>query len=395
MIALELIWGAQLAACAAYAHGLFGKRGGRRALAKGVLGVAWLALTLQLLFAWKSAGLWQPPWLSLAETLTFGAWALVSVQLVAELRLGASEAGFFCTALAATAGGIAVFALGRAPEAVARGAILDSILHNPWVWIHAPSGALGYGLFLLSAFLSILWLIRSGVAGERFLTVLAAASLLTLSCEGPRTWMVNVSTLGYAIYLTLSVFGMWLESQDRRLNAEIELQQAGLSAKSGAPRKRKGLRRVLKAIFCISWLALIAALYRARAVDSPERLVWLVFLAVLSGAALVYSAREGVIQERLAEPESFDRWSFQAALYAFPLLTIHGVSGSVWAYDAWGSYWSWQPQQSWVFMAWLYLALILHLKRGKTSTAVVTSAGIGFVLAAIASAGVHGFWPAR
>jgi ABC-type transport system involved in cytochrome c biogenesis permease subunit len=53
-------------------------------------------------------------------------------------------------------------------------------------------------------------------------------------------------------------------------------------------------------------------------------------------------------------------WRFIAAAFVFHSLML--VAGSVWAYDAWGRYWAWDPLETWALITWLALAITLHIR---------------------------------
>ena len=60
--------------------------------------------------------------------------------------------------------------------------------------------------------------------------------------------------------------------------------------------------------------------------------------------------------------KKLDQLSFRAIGIGFPLLTLGILSGSVWANEAWGSYWNWDPKETWSFITWLIFAIYLHLR---------------------------------
>jgi len=344
-----------------------------------------------------AAGLVFPPWTSFGPILVFCSWALLSVQLVAEFRLQAEAAGFFCVALSAAIFGKVVW--GPPGAAAASG---NPIFRNSWAWIHLPSGVFAYSWFLLAAIFAAFALVRAGMRSDRFLCVLASLSLFALCArfsaplgsggEAASVWAM-LAMGGFSIFLLASAASLWLESLDQRLHRERMLRQPQMAKRLGAsPKERVLFKRVLLLLFAASTLVAFAA-FRMKTGLSPYFSIAFAYLLLLDCIFLFFSVRREAIEERLPERESFARWSFQCALYAFPLLTIHLVSGSVWAYDAWGSSWSWQPQQGWVLISWFYLAWVLHLEHGKVSTAVVTCAGVLFMGVAIGVSGAHGFWP--
>jgi ABC-type transport system involved in cytochrome c biogenesis permease subunit len=56
-----------------------------------------------------------------------------------------------------------------------------------------------------------------------------------------------------------------------------------------------------------------------------------------------------------------DSLSFRFIVFSFPFLTIGLTTGSVWANVAWGSWWSWDPKETWSLITWLVYAVYLHL----------------------------------
>jgi len=60
--------------------------------------------------------------------------------------------------------------------------------------------------------------------------------------------------------------------------------------------------------------------------------------------------------------ETLDNVSYRLIGLGFPLLTIGIISGAVWANEAWGSYWSWDPKETWALITWLIFAAYLHAR---------------------------------
>jgi cytochrome c-type biogenesis protein CcsB len=68
------------------------------------------------------------------------------------------------------------------------------------------------------------------------------------------------------------------------------------------------------------------------------------------------------LRERLPSPARLDRGVYQAVRFAFPFLTLLNVTGAVWAYNAWGRYWGWDPKETWALITWLIYAFYLHAR---------------------------------
>jgi cytochrome c-type biogenesis protein CcsB len=58
--------------------------------------------------------------------------------------------------------------------------------------------------------------------------------------------------------------------------------------------------------------------------------------------------------------QTVDIWSYRIIGLGFPFLTIGIISGAVWANEAWGSYWSWDPKETWALITWITFAIYLH-----------------------------------
>ena len=91
--------------------------------------------------------------------------------------------------------------------------------------------------------------------------------------------------------------------------------------------------------------------------------------------------------------EKLDTLSYRSILVGFVLLTLGLVSGAVWANEAWGTWWSWDPKETWAFISWLFYAAYLHMRiskgwQGRKPALLATS---GFFVVLICYLGVN-FW---
>jgi cytochrome c-type biogenesis protein CcsB len=89
--------------------------------------------------------------------------------------------------------------------------------------------------------------------------------------------------------------------------------------------------------------------------------------------------------------QSLDNWSYRIIGLGFPFLTIGIISGGVWANEAWGSYWSWDPKETWALITWLVFATYLHARITKgwegKKTAII--GGLGFFVIWVCYLGVN------
>ncbi|MEU5689349.1 c-type cytochrome biogenesis protein CcsB [Streptomyces venezuelae] len=68
------------------------------------------------------------------------------------------------------------------------------------------------------------------------------------------------------------------------------------------------------------------------------------------------------ILSRLPSATSLDRFSYRINAAIFPLWTFTIVAGAIWAGDAWGRYWGWDPKEVWSFVTWVFYACYLHAR---------------------------------
>nr|QKK49399.1 cytochrome c biogenesis protein [Smelowskia calycina] len=89
--------------------------------------------------------------------------------------------------------------------------------------------------------------------------------------------------------------------------------------------------------------------------------------------------------------DQLDYWSFRIISLGFIFLTVGILSGAVWANETWGSYWNWDPKETWAFITWTIFAIYLHIKTNRNvrgiNSAIVAS--LGFLLIWICYFGVN------
>ena len=89
--------------------------------------------------------------------------------------------------------------------------------------------------------------------------------------------------------------------------------------------------------------------------------------------------------------QTVDIWSYRIIGLGFPFLTIGIISGAVWANEAWGSYWSWDPKETWALITWLVFAIYLHsrLLKGWQGEKAAVLGSCGFFVIWICYLGVN------
>jgi len=108
--------------------------------------------------------------------------------------------------------------------------------------------------------------------------------------------------------------------------------------------------------------------------------------AIAFGLSLIYllgqkeSGKSGWLNEHFPRAGVLDELTHQMVIFGFLFLTIGIITGAVWANSAWGTYWSWDPKETWSLITWFIYAILLHarLMRGWQGKRIAWLSVIGF-----------------
>src|SRR5579872_3379750 len=341
-----------------------------------------LANTAAVAHRWYVAG--HPPFASVYEMLLSFVWTLAALTLVAEKKFGVKVIGTVTMPVAIV--GVVLMQLLRTDVHP-----LVPALQSTWLHVHVSLAMLAYAACALSFALALMFLIQDKMKTETFL---AATSLAV--------------TAGYVGILTrfepwggLSV-AAWdaAEKQDMFLSRGVRLFVTipdlgwlfGLVALAvAAPfafyllwrKTRNGehldlANRMVFVSILLQVLAVIFFVLRARdghyfSLDaegqfatslaaSPFILSGLVGGIFVSLLYLLLLWRRNDLERMLPSADDLDRITYKTIAIAFPLLTLMIAAGAYWANRTWGSYWSWDPKETWAAITWLVYAGYLHMR---------------------------------
>ena len=97
----------------------------------------------------------------------------------------------------------------------------------------------------------------------------------------------------------------------------------------------------------------------------------------------------------IPDEKRLDIISYRVVAFGFLFLTLVIVTGAIWAEQAWGSYWSWDPKETWALITWIIYAIYLHLRLVKKwyGKPAALFAVIGFICVIFTYIGVNLFLP--
>jgi cytochrome c-type biogenesis protein CcsB len=119
--------------------------------------------------------------------------------------------------------------------------------------------------------------------------------------------------------------------------------------------------------------------------------------AVAFGATIMYLLkkrdpdRDSGLLSRLPSLSILDELTHQTVMFGFLFLSIGIITGAVWANSAWGSYWSWDPKETWSLITWFVYATLLHarLMRGWHGKRIAFISVVGFLAVLFTYFGVN------
>jgi cytochrome c-type biogenesis protein CcsB len=135
-----------------------------------------------------------------------------------------------------------------------------------------------------------------------------------------------------------------------------------------------------------------------RSSDTPESSPTLAFstgstavLPEVSPKASPDASTVTLSPQRLSLADTLDNISYRVIGLGFPLITIGIIAGAVWANEAWGSYWSWDPKETWALITWLIFAAYLHARitKGWQGRRPAILAATGFIVVWVCYLGVN------
>ncbi len=116
---------------------------------------------------------------------------------------------------------------------------------------------------------------------------------------------------------------------------------------------------------------------------------------VAFGVAMVYlfenRLQSAFAQRHFPDKDMLDLIIYRAVTLGFLFLTLCMITGAIWAQRAWGSYWSWDPKETWSLITWIIYAAYLHLRlnRGWQGRKSAIFAAVGFICVLFTYVGVN------
>jgi cytochrome c-type biogenesis protein CcsB len=114
------------------------------------------------------------------------------------------------------------------------------------------------------------------------------------------------------------------------------------------------------------WLSIhVTAMTLATGIFFVAAVLGVIYLVVDRNARRIAAGQPGSangIMRRLPTAEQLDRLTYRTVMFGFPVWTFGVIAGAIWADQAWGRYWGWDPVETWAFITWVLYAAFLHAR---------------------------------
>ncbi|MEW6714893.1 MAG: c-type cytochrome biogenesis protein CcsB [Nitrospirota bacterium] len=279
------------------------------------------------------------PLTNLYESLIFFVWCLILVYLVIEFRYKNRSFGAFITPVAALA--LAFIDLTGMSKNIQP---LVPALQSNWLLAHVMMSFISYALFAVSFSTGLMYLIvksdQRNEASYIFWTVTLGILVATLAAMGLDFLTFKVAFMGKQELIRSYLFRASFRSESTAVVA------ASLAATAG-----------------------------------------IIFVVWRFGGAL-----KRIISGFNISADTVDELTYKSIAIGFPIFTLGGlIFGAIWADQAWGKYWTWDPKETWSLITWFFYAFFLHsrLMRGWKGKKVAVVAVLGFVAVVFTYLGVN------
>jgi len=244
----------------------------------------------------------------------------------------------------------------------------------PWLWA-------GCTCFVAAAVRAWVCALRSGSGDDRWCLRLLALALALVAVGIGQRWM----RLGHGPFLNMFEI---LASSLFSLGTVVLIASHRSSVLRGAAPVTLGVLAVIA-----SWLPMTSSAdtFFPPTYETPVLWFHVLLGKLFLGFALAATGLAGVqllrgrlaFADRLPAPKALDALAWRLMQVALMFESLMLIAGALWAQDAWGRWWAWDPLETWAFLTWLLLVGALHARQ---RWAIGPQVGAGLIVAVFALA---------
>jgi cytochrome c-type biogenesis protein CcsB len=364
--------------------------------------LGFLANTAAVAHRWTIAG--RPPFSNMYEMLLSFVWTLALLTLIAERAYKVKIIGSITMPITV----VSVILMQLLPSDVRP---LVPALQSTWLQVHVTLAMLSYAACAVSFALAMMFLIQDNMKTEGFQAITAAGMiavyagmLLTRFRSGTlavtaydlesksevmvsrgHPLFIQIPDLGWLYLLILlsaiAPLALYIAAQVKKDRSLFDIASKGMF-----------VTILLQVVGLAIFVARVKngqygapeaeGLYATAMPANPFLLAGIVGGIVAGLLYLLLLWRREGLQKMLPSADKLDDVTYKIICIAFPLLTLMIAAGAYWANQAWGSYWSWDPKETWAAITWLVYAGYLHMRitRGWKGRRAAWFAILGFAV---------------
>jgi cytochrome c-type biogenesis protein CcsB len=367
-------------------------------LAATILTVSGFAVqTVALLLRWWESyrmDIGRVPLSNLYESLVFFTWCTVLIYLCIEFKYKTRAFGAFVMPVAFLA-----LAFINVTDISTDITPLVPALKSNWLFYHVLVSFLGYAAFGIAFAVSMIYLLMdTQKKGPDALMLYTVAGIVVLVSLGyylaslgesmKRIFWLGIGVLVLIWFIYLVVAGAKNRSQVFLFLSLCVTLAIGLLAAMGID------------FIVVSFQPLAVGesfkkhLFETTFLNSSIPIVLFSWAVVLALFWLIWSQMmrmKGLIKQYMPVQDQLDDVTYRMIAIGWPLLTGGIITGAVWANSAWGSYWSWDPKETWSLITWFIYAIYLHSRyvRGWKGTQMAVISAVGFLAVIFTYLGVN------
>ncbi len=333
------------------------------------------------------------PLSNLYESLVFFTWSTILIYIIVELRYRTRVFGAFVLPVAFLA--LAFINVSGISSDITP---LVPALKSNWLFYHVLVSFLGYAAFGVAFAISMIFLLMdTEERGPTMNLLYGIAALLVLAVTG---YIMAASGMKTAFWLGLGVlilaWFIFLITSGGKHKSQVFLFWSfcvtlaiGLLLGMG-----------IDFIYFIPLKHLAAGesfkkhMFESTFVSSSLPVVILSWAVIVAVFAFIWSKGmqfKQFLQPYMPKMDQLDDVTYRMIAIGWPLLTGGIITGAVWANSAWGTYWSWDPKETWSLITWFVYAIYLHARyvRGWKGSQMAVISAVGFLAVIFTYLGVN------
>jgi cytochrome c-type biogenesis protein CcsB len=358
--------------------------------------VGFAVQTAALLLRWRESyqmDIGRIPLSNLYESLVFFTWSTILIYIIIELKYKTRAFGAFVLPVAFLA--LAFINVAGISSDITP---LVPALKSNWLFYHVLISFLGYAAFGIAFAISMIYLLMDTeergpsvnlIYGVGALLVLAPLGYFMTSLGMKTAFWLGLGVLILAWFIFLIVSGAKHKPQVFVFWSFCVTLAIGMLAAMG-----------IDFLYLVTFKHLAAGesfkkhMFEATFVSSSLPVVLVSWAVVVALFVLIWSQGmrlKGFLKQYMPSLNQLDDVTYRMIAIGWPLLTGGIITGAVWANSAWGTYWGWDPKETWSLITWFIYAIYLHARyvRGWKGSQMAVISAVGFLAVIFTYLGVN------